>query len=173
MYLEPINFVAMKENQIQIYYNTYQWEELSESYKNLMDQSIAAQQNAYAPYSNFKVGAAILLEDGTIFTGNNQENAAYPSGLCAERVAIFACSAQYPNIKIKVIAICANSEKIDINTVLAPCGSCRQSMYEYESKQNSQIKVLLKGVDNEVVEFLSVEDLLPLVFQCDGLKKVR
>ena len=147
-------------------------EELSESYKNLMGQSIAAQQNAYAPYSNFKVGAAILLEDGTIFTGNNQENAAYPQ-VCAERVAIFACSAQYPNIKIKVIAICANSEKIDINTVLAPCGSCRQSMYEYESKQNSQIKVLLKGVDNEVVEFLSVADLLPLVFQCDGLKKVR
>ena len=138
-----------------------------------MDRSIAAQQNAYAPYSNFKVGAAILLEDGTIFTGNNQENAAYPSGLCAERVAIYACSAQYPNIKIKVIAICANSEKIDINTVLAPCGSCRQSMYEYESKQNAPIKVLLKGVDNEVVEFLSVADLLPLVFHCDGLKKVR
>ena len=70
MYLEPINFVEMKENQIQIHYNTYQWDELSESYKNLMDRSIAAQQNAYAPYSNFKVGAAILLENGTIFTGN-------------------------------------------------------------------------------------------------------
>ena len=173
MYLERINFVAMKENQIQINYNTYQWDELSECYKSLMDQSIAAQHNAYAPYSNFKVGAAILLENGTIFTGNNQENSAYPSGLCAERVAIFACSAQNPNIKIKVIAISANSEKVDINTVLAPCGSCRQSMYEYESKQNKSIKVLLKGIDNEVVEFLSVADLLPLVFQCDGLKKVR
>lgn len=173
MYLERINFVAMKENQIQIHYNTYQWDELSECYKSLMDQSIAAQHNAYAPYSNFKVGAAILLENGTIFTGNNQENSAYPSGLCAERVAIFACSAQNPNIKIKVIAISANSEEVDINTVLAPCGSCRQSMYEYESKQNKSIKVLLKGVDNEVVEFLSVADLLPLVFQCDGLKKVR
>ena len=163
----------MKENQIQIHYNTYQWEELSESYKNLMDQSIAAQQNAYAPYSNFKVGAAILLEDGTIFTGNNQENAAYPSGLCAERVAIFACSAQHPNVKIKMIAICADSEKIDLNTVLAPCGACRQSMYEFEAKQNTQIKVLLKGVDNEVFEFLCVEDLLPMAFQCNGLKKVR
>ena len=163
----------MKENQIQIHYNTYKWEELSEIYKNLMDRSIEAQLNAYAPYSNFKVGAAILLEDGTVFTGNNQENSAFPSGLCAERVAIFACSAQYPNIKINVIAISSNSEKIDINTVLAPCGSCRQSMYEYESKQNKPIRVLLKGVDNEVVEFLSVSDLLPLVFQCDGLKKVR
>ena len=163
----------MKENQIQIHYNTYKWEELSEIYKNLMDRSIEAQLNAYAPYSNFKVGAAILLEDGTIFTGNNQENSAFPSGLCAERVAIFACSAQYPNIKINVIAISSNSEKIDINTVLAPCGSCRQSMYEYESKQDKPIRVLLKGVDNEVVEFLSVSDLLPLVFQCDGLKKVR
>ena len=163
----------MKENQIQIHYNTYKWEELSEIYKNLMDRSIEAQLNAYAPYSNFKVGAAILLEDGTIFTGNNQENSAFPSGLCAERVAIFACSAQYPNIKINVIAISSNLEKIDINTVLAPCGSCRQSMYEYESKQNKPIRVLLKGVDNEVVEFLSVSDLLPLVFQCDGLKKVR
>ena len=163
----------MKENQIQIHYNSYKLDELSEIYKNLMDRSIEAQQNAYAPYSNFKVGAAILLEDGTVFTGNNQENSAFPSGLCAERVAIYACSAQYPNIKIKVIAICANSEKIDINTVLAPCGSCRQSMYEYESKQNKPIRVLLKGVDNEVVEFLSVSDLLPFVFQCDGLKKVR
>jgi len=163
----------MKENQIQIHYNSYKFDELSEIYKNLMDRSIEAQQNAYAPYSNFKVGAAILLEDGTIFTGNNQENSAFPSGLCAERVAIFACSAQHPNIKINVIAISANSEKIDINTVLAPCGSCRQSMYEYESKQNKPIRVLLKGVDNEVVEFLSVSDLLPLVFQCDGLKKVR
>ena len=160
----------MKENQIQIYYNIYQWEELSESYKNLMDRSVETQHNAY---SNFKVGAAILLEDGTIFTGNNQENAAYPSGLCAERVAIFACSAQNPNINIKVIAISANSEKIDINTVLAPCGSCRQAMYEYESKQNAPIKVLLKGLDNEVVEFLCVADLLPLVFHYDGLKKVR
>ena len=163
----------MKENQIQIHYNSYKFDELSEIYKNLMDRSIEAQQNAYAPYSNFKVGAAILLEDGTVFTGNNQENSAFPSGLCAERVAIFACSAQHPNIKINVIAISANSEKIDINTVLAPCGSCRQSMYEYESKQNKPIRVLLKGVDNEVVEFLSVADLLPLVFQCDGLKKVR
>ena len=163
----------MRENQIQIHYNSYKLDELSEIYKNLMDRSIEAQQNAYAPYSNFKVGAAILLEDGTVFTGNNQENSAFPSGLCAERVAIFACSAQHPNIKINVIAISANSEKIDINTVLAPCGSCRQSMYEYESKQNKPIRVLLKGVDNEVVEFLSVADLLPLVFQCDGLKKVR
>ena len=163
----------MKENQIQIHYNSYKLDELSEIYKNLMDRSIEAQQNAYAPYSNFKVGAAILLEDGTVFTGNNQENSAFPSGLCAERVAIFACSAQHPNIKINVIAISANSEKIDINTVLAPCGSCRQSMYEYESKQNKPIRVLLKGVDNEVVEFLSVSDLLPFVFQCDGLKKVR
>ena len=74
--------------------------------------------------------------------------------------------------KIKVIAICAHSEKIDINTVLSPCGSCRQSMYEYESKQNAPIKVLLKGLDNEVVEFLCVADLLPLVFQCN-VKKVR
>ena len=78
----------MKENQIQIHYNTYQWEELSESYKNLMGQSIAAQQNAYAPYSNFKVGAAILLEDGTIFTGNNQENAAYPQ-VCVQKDSYF------------------------------------------------------------------------------------
>ena len=142
-------------------------------YLELYRKATTIMDKAYAPYSKFKVGAAILLEDSTIFIGNNQENAAYPSGLCAERVAIFACSAQHPNIKIKVIAICANSEKIDINTVLAPCGSCRQSMYEYESKQNAPIKVLLKGLDNEVIEFLSVADLLPLVFQCDGLKKVR
>lgn len=163
----------MKENKIQICYNTYQLDELPEVYQNLISQSTAAHQDAYAPYSNFKVGAAILLEDGTVFIGNNQENSAYPSGLCAERVALFACAAQNPNKLIKTIAISAHSEKFDINNVLSPCGSCRQSMYEYESKQNIPIKVLLKGVDNEVLEFLSVADLLPLVFQCDGLKKVR
>ena len=130
-------------------------------------------EKAHAPFSNYKVGSAVEIDSGEIIGGCNIESSSYGLTCCAERVAIFACSAQHPNIKIKVIAICANSEKIDINTVLAPCGSCRQSMYEYESKQNTPIKVLLKGVDNEVVEFLSVADLLPLAFQCDGLKKVR
>ena len=162
----------MKVNQIQIRYNTYTWEELSDVNKALIKKSQAAQENAYAPYSNFNVGAAILLEDGTVFTGNNQENSAYPSGLCAERVAIFACAAQNPDLKIKVVAISADSEKFDINTVLAPCGSCRQSMYEYESRQKEPIKVLLKGADNQVIEFSSVADLLPLGFKCDALQNV-
>ncbi len=162
----------MEVNKIQINYNKYAWDELTAQDQLLVMKSKEAQGSAYAPYSNFKVGAAILLEDETIFLGNNQENAAYPSGLCAERVAIFACAAQHPNLKIKGIAISAGSDKMDGNSILTPCGSCRQSMYEYELKQKEPIRILLKSSDNQVIEFFSIQDLLPLPFKCFGLKSM-
>jgi len=162
----------MQTKHFHIYCNEYHWDELPEDFKDLLNQSSEAQAKAYAPYSNFKVGTAILLEDGTVFTGSNQENVAFPSGLCAERVAIFACKAQYPDLKIKMIAITAGSEEFDIKTTLAPCGACRQAMLEYEVIQEESIKLLLKGVDNQVIEFLSVADLLPLPFKCDALQNV-
>ena len=160
----------MKENQIQIHYNTYKWEELSETYKNLMNRTIEAQQNAYAPYSNFKVGAAILLEDGTIFTGNNQENSAFPSGLCAERVAIFNAGANFPNQKIKQIAIVAHAD-FNLNKPVMPCGACRQAMIEYEQRQGEKIEVLLQGNKGNIFVSESVSNLLPYAFECEALKK--
>ena len=162
----------MKQREITIRYKEYESTELSELQTTLISHSEKAQVSSHSPYSNFRVGAAILLESGEIVLGSNQENAAYPSGLCAERVAIYTCGSNHPSKKILAIAISASSLQFDINNILAPCGACRQSMMEYEHKQNSNIKVLLKGVDNQFVEFDSIKDLLPIPFNCDALQNV-
>ena len=162
----------MKHREIKIQYTEYRTDELSEEFSSLVSQSVVAQNSSYSPYSNFSVGAAILLENNSIVLGSNQENAAYPSGLCAERVAIYSCGAHYPKDKILAIAISANSSKFDIKDLLAPCGACRQSMMEFEFKQNAPIKVLLKGIGNQVVEFNSIKDLLPIPFNSEALQIV-
>lgn len=128
----------------------------------LMAQAISAAKNAYAPYSKFYVGAAILLTNGKIVIGNNQENVAYPSGLCAERVALFAASAQYPKVPVRDIAIVAMEEG-KICAQISPCGACRQVMFESEERGKSPIRVLLCGKD-EVKILSSAKDLLPLAF---------
>lgn len=138
--------------------------ELSESEKNLLTEAKKALENAYAPYSNFYVGAAVLLENGAIITGNNQENAAYPSGLCAERVAIFHASSQYPDKKIISIAVAAKSQKRIIDSPVTPCGACRQSMAEYEIKFESPIRIIMAGEKGEVYVSPSISNLLPLSF---------
>ncbi|MGZ4091056.1 MAG: cytidine deaminase, partial [Bacteroidia bacterium] len=109
-------------------------EDLDNSDKELLERAKEATLSAYAPYSNFYVGAAVLLENGSIVTGTNQENAAYPSGLCAERVAVFSASSLYPNTKIKAIAVSARTKNKKLIMPLSPCGACRQSMCEYEVK---------------------------------------
>jgi len=119
--------------------------------------------NAYAPYSKFKVGAAVRLQNTLVVGGNNQENAAYPSGLCAERVALFAAAAKFPKAKINAIAIYANS--MNSSTVLSPCGACRQVMQEYENRQGKFYKVLLMDQEENITLFNSCADLLPLAFQ--------
>ncbi|WP_299527392.1 cytidine deaminase [uncultured Lutibacter sp.] len=139
-------------------------EELSNSVKNLMNKAIEAKQNAYAPYSNFKVGAAFLLEDGTIVTGNNQENAAYPSGICAERVAIWKVSSEYPNLKILKLAITASSSSQLTKEPVAPCGACRQTLSEYELKQKDKVEVYFMGEVGKVIKTNSILDLLPIAF---------
>lgn len=126
---------------------------------------------AYAPYSGFKVGAAVMLEGGEIVVGNNQENAAYPSGLCAERVALFAARAVHPNKKILALAVQASSGDTDVNIPVSPCGSCRQVMAEYEFNQNTDFPVLLSGATGPIYRFNSANDLLPLAFQGGFLKK--
>lgn len=138
--------------------------ELPETDKKLMLKAVEARNNAYAPYSSFFVGAAVLLENGKIVLGNNQENAAYPSGLCAERVAIYQAAAIYPNVKICSVAISATSKNYKVLEPAAPCGNCRQSMIEYEQKQKEPMTLLLMGEEGTVVKCNSISDILPLAF---------
>ncbi|MGI9525519.1 MAG: cytidine deaminase [Weeksellaceae bacterium] len=130
--------------------------------KELFKIAIEAKNKAYAPYSNFKVGAAILLDNGEIFIGNNQENAAYPSGLCAERVAIFSAKAQYPNASIKSLVIVSSAK--NITEPIAPCGSCRQVLAEYEFSQEEPFDIYLETGDARIIRILSAQSLLPFSF---------
>lgn len=146
-------------------------EELQTPDRDLLNHAKEALKNAYAPYSQYHVGAAILLENGKIFTGNNQENMAFPSGLCAERVAIYSAAANNPGIPIKTIAISAHSLKFPVSEPVAPCGSCRQAMIEYEMIQKQNIRIILQGDTGKIFVIKSIESLLPLTFKENGLKK--
>lgn len=132
--------------------------------QELMRKAIAIRKNAYAPYSKFKVGAAILLDNGKVVLGSNQENAAYPSGLCAERVAIFQSGAVYPEAKIVKMAITAGSTENTTSKPIPPCGACRQSIFEYEFKQGANIEIFFMGETGEVYKSNSIANLLPLTF---------
>tara|TARA_R110002051_G_scaffold3131_1_gene16760 strand:+ start:1729 stop:2217 length:489 start_codon:yes stop_codon:yes gene_type:complete len=144
-------------------------EELNDNDKMIMIAAVQARKKAYAPYSDFFVGAAVLLENGEIIEGNNQENASYPSGLCAERVAVFYAGSKYPGMKIKAIAISAASLNHLVSEPAAPCGNCRQSISEYEFRQKEPIKILLMGETGSVIECKSLGDLLPLGFNSSYL----
>jgi cytidine deaminase len=139
-------------------------EELPIDIQNLMEQAIAVRKNAYAPYSNFKVGAAILLDNGKIVLGSNQENAAYPSGLCAERVAIFQAGAIYPEAKIFKMAITAASETNKTISPIPPCGACRQAIAEYEIRQDTPIEIYFMGEIGSIYKSNSLKNLLPFMF---------
>ncbi len=138
--------------------------ELPTEIQDLMSKAVAIRKNAYAPYSKFRVGAAILLDNGEIVLGSNQENAAYPSGLCAERVAIFHAGAVYPNATIKSIAISAASDTNQTKAPIPPCGSCRQSISEYEIRQKSNIEIYFMGEIGTVYKSNSLQNLLPFSF---------
>ena len=138
--------------------------ELPNDIQNLMKQAIAVRKNAYAPYSKFKVGAALLLDNGQLVLGSNQENAAYPSGLCAERVAIFQAGAIYPDAKILKMAITAASETNQTTAPIPPCGSCRQSIAEYEIKQDFPIEIYFMGEIGVIYKSDSLKNLLPFMF---------
>ncbi len=138
--------------------------ELSNDVQDLMEQAIEIRKKAYAPYSQFRVGTAILLDNGKIILGSNQENAAYPSGLCAERVAIFHSGSVYPEAKIIKMAITAASDTNQTTAPIPPCGSCRQSIAEYEIKQESPIEIYFMGEIGEVYKSTSLKNLLPFMF---------
>lgn len=143
--------------------------ELTNTEQELLEAARKAVGRAYAPYSEFYVGAAVLLENGMIITGNNQENAAYPSGLCAERVTLFAASAQYPDVPFIALAISARSSHFNIINPVGPCGACRQVINEYEDKQQKPIKIILSGEKGKVRVIENIADLLPLKFDAEAL----
>ncbi|MBI3510524.1 MAG: cytidine deaminase [Bacteroidetes bacterium] len=145
--------------------------ELPPSDLGLLKEARLGGEFAYAPYSEFHVGAALRLSNGKIIRANNQENVAYPSGLCAERVAIFFASANHPGETIESIAISCSSEKTGSDKPFSPCGACRQVLAEYEQKQHSPIKIILGGKTGKILISESVKNLLPLVFEADELKK--
>lgn len=144
-------------------------DELTQDELSLYNQAVAAAQDAYAPYSRFKVGCAILLENGTVITGNNQENAAYPLGLCAERVAFFNAGANHKGIRLVRAAIYAESELFEVTEAVSPCGACRQAMSEYEQNQHNAIPLIMGGAKGPVVKTESVSVLLPLTFGKNSL----
>ncbi|MEY8868671.1 cytidine deaminase [Gaetbulibacter sp. PBL-D1] len=155
----------MKEVKIESVLTVYDnIEELSKDVISLMEKAMEARQNAYAPYSKFNVGAALLLDNGEVVTGSNQENASYPSGLCAERTAIYYAGAKYPKAKIVQMAIIAGSTIKQTMSPIPPCGACRQAIAEYEVKQDSPIEIYFMGETGKVVKSNSLANLLPLVF---------
>lgn len=144
-------------------------DELTTVDKNLMEAAIQAAKSAYAPYSRFSVGAALLMEDNSIITGNNQENAAYPSGMCAERVAIWKAGSSYPNKKVKKIAITAVSSNKKLDKPVGPCGACRQTLLEYEVNQKEAMEIFFMGEIGNVVKANSIASLLPFSFDSSYL----
>ncbi len=160
----------MKKHKVEIQLEVFEnISELPKDIQELMNKAQQAREKAYAPYSRFKVGAAIRLASGEITIGSNQENAAYPSGLCAERVAIFHTGAVFPNEEIKAMAISASSETQLLSEPIGSCGACRQAMLEYEQKQKSPIAVYFMGETGKIVKVASVKDLLPLGFDAKYL----
>jgi len=155
----------MKEVKIESTFKVYEsLSELPDNIQQLMQSAIETRENAYAPYSKFKVGAAILLDNNEVIVGSNQENASYPSGLCAERTAIYYAGAKYPKAKILKMAITASSQNQVTDSPIPPCGACRQSISEYEIKQDQPIEIYFMGVTGKVVKSHSLANLLPLGF---------
>jgi cytidine deaminase len=153
----------MKQLNINIKFNIYQYEELNDTDRKLIDKAREMTKHSYAPYSKFCVGAAALLKSGIIVTGSNQENAAFPSGLCAERTTLFYANSRYPEQPVVTLAIAAFDGKNFLKDPIPPCGACRQVILETESRYNHPVRILLYGTDG-IYEAQSVKDLLPLSF---------
>ena len=140
------------------------WRELSDSDQLLVGKAYEIASNAYAPYSEFHVGSVVKLKSGQLILGSNQENIAFPSGLCAERVALFYAGANYPKEIIDTICVVAKGELLPVDKLLTPCGACRQVMLETEIRQNQTYRILLVSQNEQTVIFHSAKDLLPFAF---------
>jgi len=170
VHLESVKQPFMKEITIQIKYTEYEdTNQLPEEDNGLIMKAREAAKNAYAPYSGFRVGAAVLLENGVIVTGNNQENAAYPSGLCAERTALFYASSQYPKIPVVSIAISTINLTATPSELAKPCGACRQVIAEYEDVAGKPMQIILDSA-NKILVLNGIDSLLPLRFKKEDVK---
>lgn len=162
----------MEHKKIHIQYTESEsFSEVPEEDQELLSAAAKSAASAYAPYSGFGVGAAIRLSSGRIITGNNQENAAYPSGLCAERVALFYASAMFPDEKVETIAVTVKTESGRITDPVAPCGACRQVIAEYENRQNKEIKIIFSGETGRVITMNGIQNLLPITFNSNNLNQ--
>ena len=159
--MKPLNITAI--------INEYNFDELTKADQELVKSAMEATQNSYAPYSKFSVGAAALLGNGVIVKGTNQENAAYPSGICAERTTLFYANSQYPDQPVTTLAIAARTESGFIDMPIPPCGACRQVMLETEKRYKQPMRVLLYG-KKAIYEIKSVGDLLPLSFDASAME---
>ena len=160
----------MKEMILQTRINVCSYDELSGADKAVVDAARAATANSYAVYSNFSVGAAVRLGNGTVVSGSNQENAAYPSGLCAERTTLFWANSQYPKEPVEVLAIAARSAQGELEFPITPCGACRQVMLETEKRFGKKMKIILYGTRQCYVIDDGVRALMPLSFDSDSLE---
>jgi cytidine deaminase len=144
--------------------------ELNETDRLLLAEAKKAVETSYAPYSNFHVGCALQLNNGVIVKGSNQENIAYPSGLCAERVAIFSAGANYPNEAVKTMAITVKADKFKVTEPIMSCGACLQSMSEYEIKFKQPMRVILQGETGDIYIAEGLKNFMPFMFWTDDLK---
>lgn len=158
----------MKPIELTINIQFCQFDELGDADQMMIQEAIKATEGSYAKYSHFNVGAAVLLDNGVVVRGANQENAAFPSGLCAERVALFAAQAQYPDMSVKTLAIAAKNEHGLVPKPVSPCGSCRQVMIEVEQRYKVPMRILLYGTEGVYV-IESAEEMLPLSFADDDM----
>lgn len=158
----------MQHKTIETNVTIYSFDELDKAKQKLINKAKEQVEKAYAPYSEFHVGAAVELENGEIFAGSNQENSAYPSGICAERVAMFYANAQYPEVPVKTLAIAAFTNGNFLSTPVTPCGSCRQVLLETEMRFEKDIMILLYGTE-EIYLIENVRQLLPLCFEKSSL----
>jgi cytidine deaminase len=161
----------MNKKEFQFSYRVYSSDkELNEQDALLLEEARKIAQKAYAPYSNFYVGAVAKLSNGEIVAGTNQENASYPVGICAERALLATIGTLYPNILIDTIAISYDNKNGESNHPVSPCGICRQSLVEYEKRSNKNIRLILSGIKGEVIVIEKASQLLPLSFNSDDLK---
>ena len=161
----------MKENKIEISYKVF--DDLNELMKEdawLLNEARDVTKQAYAPYSNFYVGAAAKLVNGEIVAGTNQENASYPVGLCAERVLLASASSQFPKIPIQTMAVSYKSENVKSDHPISPCGICRQTLQEYEGRVDHPVQLILGGMTGHVYVIDSASRLLPLAFTSEELR---
>jgi cytidine deaminase len=161
----------MKENKYEFNYRVYDSiEELPEDQQMLLQQARQVTENAYAPYSNFQVGAIAKMANGETVSGSNQENASFPVGLCAERVLLGTISSLFPKVAVETMAISYKSENQKSDHPISPCGMCRQALQEYESRMNHHVELILGGMTGPVYVIESASKLLPLAFTSEELR---